>query len=173
MMASRSGLTVKAHIDCHVEVERYRYSMPHSLAGQVLEARVTTAVVEIMHRGQRVASHARNSRQDGFTITAAHMPAAHRVHMEWTPQHLIHWGRSIGPAAAEAVTRLRAENRHPEHGYRACLGLLSLAEGVENANQVKFLAKYGCALAQGYYFSEPVTPGEITDIHRTKKSWKI
>jgi len=127
MMASRSGLTVKAHIDCHVEVERYRYSMPHSLAGQVLEARVTTAVVEIMHRGQRVASHARNSRQDGFTITAAHMLAAHRVHMEWTPQHLIHWGRSIGPAAAEAVTRLRAENRHPEHGYRACLGLLSLA----------------------------------------------
>ena len=53
------------------------------------------------------------------------------------------------------------------------LGLLSLAEGVENANQVKFLAKYGCALAQGYYFSEPITPNEITNIHRSKKSWKI
>ncbi|MBN9419091.1 hypothetical protein ABS71_22290 [bacterium SCN 62-11] len=53
------------------------------------------------------------------------------------------------------------------------LGLLSLAEGVENANQVKFLAKYGCALAQGYYFSEPVIPSEITNIHRSKKTWKI
>jgi len=53
------------------------------------------------------------------------------------------------------------------------LGLLSLAEGVENANQVKFLAKYGCALAQGYYFSEPVLPAEITNIHRTKKIWKV
>ncbi|MFN8609552.1 MAG: EAL domain-containing protein [Vulcanimicrobiota bacterium] len=53
------------------------------------------------------------------------------------------------------------------------LGLLSLAEGVENANQVKFLAKYGCALAQGYYFAEPVTPSEITNIHRSKKTWKI
>ncbi len=53
------------------------------------------------------------------------------------------------------------------------LGLLSLAEGVENANQVKFLAKYGCALAQGYYFSEPITPNEITNIHRSKKTWKI
>lgn len=53
------------------------------------------------------------------------------------------------------------------------LGLLSLAEGVENANQVKFLAKYGCALAQGYYFAEPVTPAEITNIHRSKKTWKI
>ena len=120
--------TVRVHIDYHVEVERHRYSVPHALVGQVLEARITAAVVEILHRGQRVASHARNPRQGGFTTTAAHMPAAHRAHMEWTPQRLIHWGQSIGPATAEAVTRLLAENKHPEHGYRACLGLLSLAK---------------------------------------------
>ena len=40
--------TVKVHIDYHVEVERHRYSVPHSLVGQVLEARITTAVVELM-----------------------------------------------------------------------------------------------------------------------------
>lgn len=134
--------TVKAHIDYHVEVERHRYSVPHALVGQVLEARVTTAVVEIMHRGQRVASHTRNSRQGGFTTIAAHMPAAHRAHLEWTPQRLIHWGQSIGPATAEAVTRLMAENRHPEHGYRACLGLLSLAK-----RYGKPRLEAGCALA--------------------------
>jgi len=120
--------TVRVHIDYHVEVERHRYSVPHALVGQVLEARITTAVVELMHRGQRVASHARNSRHGGFSTTAAHMPAAHRAHMEWTPARLVHWGADIGPATAEAVTRLMAENRHPEHGYRACLGLLSLAK---------------------------------------------
>jgi transposase len=119
---------VKVHIDYHVDVERHRYSVPHTLVGQVLEARITTAAVELMHRGQRVASHARNSRQGGFSTTAEHMPAAHRAQMEWTPERLIHWGRSIGPATAEAVTRLMAENKHPEHGYRACLGLLSLAK---------------------------------------------
>lgn len=53
------------------------------------------------------------------------------------------------------------------------LGLLSLAEGVENLNQVKFLTKYGCSLAQGYYFSEPVAPGEISQFHRSKKVWKV
>ena len=88
--------TVKVHIDYHVEVERHRYSVPHSLVGQVLEARITTTVVELMHRGQRIASHALNVRQGGFTTTAAHMPAAHRAHMEWTPTRLIHWGQSIG-----------------------------------------------------------------------------
>jgi len=119
--------TVKVHIDYHVEVERHRYSVPQSLVGQVLEARLTTTVVELLHRGQRVASHARNDRVGGFTTTPAHMPAAHRAHMEWTPPRLIHWGESVGPACAEAVTRLMTENKHPEHGYRACLGLLSLA----------------------------------------------
>jgi transposase len=100
--------------------------VPHALVGQVLEARITIAVVELMHRGQRVASHARSTRHGGFTTTAAHMPAAHRAHMEWTPQRLIHWGQSIGSATAKAVTRLMQENKHPEHGYRACLGLLLL-----------------------------------------------
>jgi len=120
--------TVKVHIDYHVEIERHRYSVPQALVGQELEARITTAVIELLHRGQRVASHVRNGRVGGFTTTPAHMPAAHRAQMEWTPQRLIHWGTSIGPATAEAVTRLMAENRHPEHGYRSCLGLLSLAK---------------------------------------------
>ena len=120
--------TVKVHIDYHVEVERHRYSVPHALVGQEMEARITTHVVEILHRGQRVASHARHRKQGGFTTVASHMPAAHRAHMEWTPDRLIQWGLSIGPATAEAVTQLLVKHRHPEHGYRACLGLLSLAK---------------------------------------------
>lgn len=120
--------SVKVHIDYHIEVERHRYSVPHALVGQTLEARITHTTVELLHRGHRVASHARNQRVGGFTTDATHMPAAHRAHMEWTPQRLIHWGESIGPATAECVTRLITENKHPEHGYRACLGLLSLAK---------------------------------------------
>ena len=57
----------------------------------------------------------------------AHLPAAHRAHLEWTPERLVHWGTSIGVATGRTVQRLLEEKRHPEHGYRACLGLLSLA----------------------------------------------
>jgi transposase len=120
--------TVKVHIDYHVEVDKHRYSVPHALVGQVLEARHTRFTVEILHRGQRVASHVRNNRPGGFSTVTAHMPAAHRAHMEWTPQRLIDWGKTIGPATAVAITRLLAEHKHPEHGYRSCLGLLSLAK---------------------------------------------
>ncbi|MEB0015081.1 IS21 family transposase, partial [Glaciimonas sp. Cout2] len=84
-------------------------------------ARLTGTTVEILHRGQRVASHRRNSGEGGFTTDTLHMPVAHLAQLEWTPQRLIHWGQTICTATAEAVTRLMAENRHPEHGYRACL----------------------------------------------------
>jgi len=110
--------TVAAHIDYHVEVEAHRYSVPHALVGLALEARITDALVEVLHRGQRVACHARSARRGGFTTLDAHMPAAHRAHKEWTPERLIHWGAGIGPDTGRFVTQLLQRFRHPEHGYR-------------------------------------------------------
>lgn len=124
--------TVKVHIDYHVQIDGHRYSVPHALVGQTLEARLTARGVELLLRGSRVASHARCSRRGGFTTVDEHMPAAHRAHRDWTPQRLIEWGRRIGMACAEVVSRLLAERKHPEHGYRACLGLLSLAKRYGN-----------------------------------------
>src|SRR3984893_18372044 len=40
------------------------------------------------------------------------------------------------------------------------LHLRVVAEGVENAQQLKFLQAYDCAEGQGYYFSKPVDPAE-------------
>jgi transposase len=120
--------TVKVHIDYHVEIDYHRYSVPHALVGQQLDARLTKRTVELLLRGNRVASHARSSKRGGFTTVTAHMPAAHRAHLEWTPQRLIDWGTRIGVATGEVITRLLQERRHPQHGYRACLGMLNLAK---------------------------------------------
>lgn len=124
--------TVKCHIDYHVEIDGHRYSVPHALVGQPLEARITRRGVELLLRGNRVASHVRSTRRGGYTTVDEHMPAAHRAHKDWSPQRLVHWGQRIGVATGEVVTRLLAEHRHPEHGYRACLGLLSLAKRYGN-----------------------------------------
>ena len=120
--------TVRVHIDQHIEFEGHRYSVPQSLVGQVLEARVTARTVELLHRGQRVASHLRCAHKGGFTTVPEHLSAAHRAHLECTPERLIHWGNTIGVATGALITRLLETRRHPEHGYRACLGLLSLAK---------------------------------------------
>ena len=120
--------TVRVHIDYHVEFDAHRYSVPNALVSQVLEVRATARTVEVLHRGERVASHLRSAHVGGFTTVAEHMPAAHQAHMQWTPQRLVHWGQSIGVATGRTVERMLTERRHPEHAYRACLGLLSLAK---------------------------------------------
>lgn len=87
--------------------------MPHALVGQTLDARITRHTIELLQRGQRVASHARCERRGAFTTVAEHMPAAHRAHMEWTPQRLINWGNDIGLATGAVVTRLLEQYKHP------------------------------------------------------------
>jgi transposase len=134
--------TVRVHIDQHIEFEGHRYSVPQSLVGQVLEARVTARTVELLHRGRRVASHLRCAHKGGFTTVAEHLSAAHRAHMQWTPERLIHWGNSIGVATGALVTRLLETRKHPEHGYRACLGLLGLAKRFNRSR-----LEAACALA--------------------------
>ena len=120
--------TVKVHIDQHIEFEGHRYSVPHALVGATLEVRATQRTVEVLHRGQRVASHMRCAHKGGFTTVAEHLSAAHRAHMQWSPERLIHWGQDIGVATGSLVARMLASRQHPEHGYRACLALLSLAK---------------------------------------------
>jgi transposase len=141
---------VTVHIDYHVEVEAHRYSVPHPLVGLEMEARITDALVEVLHRGQRVACHARNERCGGFTTVDEHMPAAHRAHQEWTPERLIHWGTGIGPDTGRFVAQLMQRFRHPEHGYRSCLGLLSLVKRY-SASRVEAACTLALELGAGHY----------------------
>ncbi len=118
--------TVRASIDYHVEIDRHYYSVSYQLAGQKLDARFTAASVEILHNGKRVASHARSSAAYRHTTVSEHMPKSHQAHLEWTPSRLIHWAEGIGVATAEVVRTILERKPHPEMGYRACLGILSL-----------------------------------------------
>jgi len=120
--------TVRVHIDSHIEFEGHRYSVPNALVGLALEIRITAHAVEVLHRGERVASHMRCAHKGGYTTTVEHLPLAHQAHAQWTPERLIAWGERIGLACAGVVAKMLERQRHPEHAYRACLGLLSLAK---------------------------------------------
>ena len=136
--------TVRVHIDSHVEFEGHRYSVPHALVGLALELRVTARVVEVLHRGSRVASHMRCAHQGGFTTVTEHLPERHQHQAQWTPERLIAWGERIGVACAATVQRMLERQRHPEHAYRACLGLLSLSKRYGDAR-----LEAACVLALG------------------------
>jgi transposase len=52
--------------------------VPSLLIRQEVEARITDTTVEILHKGARVASHARSLVRHRHTTIAEHMPSAHR-----------------------------------------------------------------------------------------------
>ena len=118
---------VKPGIDYHVELHKHYYSVPHPLVGERLMARVGTDLVQLFHKGKVVASHPRR-RQSGFTTLPEHMPRSHQKHQQWSPGRFLNWAGAIGPCTLEVVTRQLTDRPHPEHGYRACLGLLNLAK---------------------------------------------
>jgi len=116
----------RVNIDYHVALEGHYYSVPHALVHEEVEVRFTSRTVEVLHRGQRVASHARSDRRGAHSTTPAHMPKAHRQHLEWTPSRFIRWGEGIGPATGRLIEAVLRERPHPEQGYRSCLGILRL-----------------------------------------------
>jgi len=133
---------VRLNVDYHVAFDDHFYSAPHTLSQEELWVRATTTSIEIFHRSLRVGSYARSYVKFEHTTTPAHMPDAHQKHAEWTPTRILGWARTVGPMTSALAEAILAERRHPEHGYRSCLGLLRLAKRYDNER-----VEAACALA--------------------------
>jgi transposase len=123
----------RVNIDYHVEVEGHYYSVPYMLVKQQLDVRLSAQVVELFHKGKRVASHRRSLLKGRHSTVAAHMPTAHQRYAEWTPQRLIHWAAHSGPATAQVVETILASRPHPQQGFRSCLGIMRLGKSYGDA----------------------------------------
>jgi transposase len=124
---------VRVNIDYHVELERHYYSVPYQLVKRQLEARLSAHIVELFHRGRRAASHRRSFKPGGYTTVVAHMPRPHREYAEWTPRRLVEWANKTGPATGELIGHILARRRHPQQGFRSCLGILRLGKSYGEA----------------------------------------
>jgi transposase len=113
--------------DYHVEIADHYYSVPSRLIREELEARITDTTVEILHKGVRIASHARSHARHRHTTIPEHMPSAHRRYAEWTPARMMREAGKIGPATVALIEAIMQAKPHPEQGFRAALGILRLA----------------------------------------------
>jgi transposase len=118
----------RVHLDYHIEVDGHYYSVPHAYLRQEVDVRVTALTIEILQHGKRLAAHPRSARKGAHTTLAEHLPKAHQAHLAWSPTRFLTWAADIGPATQEIVRYLLEQRRHPEIGYRSCLGLLALAK---------------------------------------------
>ncbi|MCC6153747.1 MAG: IS21 family transposase [Candidatus Hydrogenedentes bacterium] len=116
------------NIDYHIDADGHYYSVPHALARQRVDVRMTIMAVEIFHNGKRIASHLRSHQKGRHTTIPGHMPERHQAHHGWTPERIFNWAHKYGDATAEIVERIIESRAHPQLGYRSCLGLLRLGE---------------------------------------------
>jgi transposase len=116
----------RAGIDYHVEIDKHYYSVPYTLMRQELWASYTASTVEVFHRGKRVAAHRRGPPNRGHTTLPEHMPSSHRRYADWTLERIKREAGEIGPNASALVEIILREKRHPEQGFRSCLGIVRL-----------------------------------------------
>lgn len=113
----------------HIEVDGHYYSVPHALIKRQVDVRLSATIVEVLHNGQRVASHVRGRRRGGYTTVKTHMPESHQRYLDRTPERLLGWARKIGPATAAVIEQVLAARTHPQQAFNACFGVLRLSKG--------------------------------------------
>jgi transposase len=131
--------------DYHIEADGCWYSVPFGLIRQLVDLRITQTTVEIFHRGQRVASHARDPGRRSHVTVPDHMPSAHRRYAEWTPARILASAEKLGPSVAAFCQTVMEARPHPEQGFRTCLGVLSLAKSFE-ANRIDAACRRGVTI---------------------------
>jgi len=139
----------RVNIDYHVELMKHYYSVPYRLVREEVELRYTPTTVEIFYKGKRVASHRRDDQPGRHTTIKEHMPKSHREYQEWTPSRIINWAATIGESTAQVVATVMDSRRHPEQGYRSCLGIMRLGKRYGNdrleAASKRAVAIRGCS----------------------------
>ena len=116
--------------DYHVEFKGNYYSVPYSFVKDVVEIRATAKTIEVLKKGQRIASHSRifPDGRHGYATLPDHMPDSHRKMVEWTPERLTKWADRIGPNTMAYISMLLELKQHPEQSFRLCMGILKLSE---------------------------------------------
>ena len=118
---------VRAGDDYHVEHGRSFYSVPSALRGQRVDLRYTGSMLEVMHRGQRVALHALAQCEGTVQTLPEHRPIAHVRVLEGEPRALMLWAESVGEGSA-AMIRHHLENRSDAvNGLKAARRMRDLA----------------------------------------------
>ena len=111
------------------EVEHF-YSVPWRLLGQEVLVIWTGRTVEVYHDNLRQAFHLR-SHTRGWSTQKEHMPDHHRFVADWSPERITGWAAELGPSVAMACQLIMDRFQYPEHGFKSCIGLISLGKSWE------------------------------------------
>ena len=118
----------RVNIDYHIEIDGHYYSVPYQLVKEQVEVRFTATTIEVLFKNRRVATHPRSYKRGAHTTLAEHMPKAHQKYLEWTPSRIMDWAGKNGPNTRNLASCIMENRKHPEQGFRSCLGIMRLVK---------------------------------------------
>jgi transposase len=113
----------------HISIEKMNYSVPYEYIKHKVDVRITKGVIEVFFNQQRICSHPRLSGRPGqYHTIQAHMPEKHKQYVQWNTERFLSWAQSVGPHTTTAIQAILASHRVEQQGYKACMGVLKLAD---------------------------------------------
>ena len=113
----------------HIAVDGMYYSVPYQYIKDKVDVRLTDTTIEIFKDFRRIASHKRLYGRPGqYSTVTQHMPQSHQKYLEWNGDRFRKWAESIGTATYRVVDGILTSSRVEQQTYRACMGLLKLAD---------------------------------------------
>jgi transposase len=121
------------HPDCHAQINKHYYSVPHAFVGEAVDARLTANTVEIFRKRVRVCTHKRSfDTSYRYTTDLSHLPQNQQMQLSMSKEHFQEWAKTIGQNTALMVERIFERVKVEQLGYRSCLGLRRIAKNYDH-----------------------------------------
>ena len=113
----------------HISVAGMQYSVPYEYIGKKVNVRITGSIIEVFYNQNRIASHQRlYGRKGQYSTVTEHMPQDHQEYLEWNGSRFRKWAERIGINTYKVIDGLLLSKRVEQQSYKACMGILKLAE---------------------------------------------
>jgi len=134
-------LTVAKNNHIYLSEDKHYYSLPYQLIGRKAKVVYTHRMVYCFYNGKQVAVHRRDYTPSGYTTVGDHLCSQHQHYRDRSPEYYLKKGAGRSEELHALMEKIFAQKRYPEHLYKSCDGLLSLArsfdlEKFDNACQI-------------------------------------
>ena len=126
----QSFATVMQNGHVQLSQDKNYYSVPYQYVKKKAKLLYTKSTVEIYHKYNRIAVHARNYRPYVYTTTPEHLASTHQFVAQWSSARFIDWASSIDESVGEYIMQIIESRNHPEQAYKSCLGILNFEKKV-------------------------------------------
>lgn len=126
----KSYQTAKVQANCHVYLseDKHYYSVPYSYVGSKTSIAYNKDIVEIYCNYERISIHQRMQGIGKYSTNSSHLHPDHAYYRNWSVEYFLKEGQKIGVFTAEFIQQLLLNGKHPEAGFKRCVGLLTYAK---------------------------------------------